>query len=270
MKIVMVNTTFLPERVGGAELHTLWLAQEWVRMGHEVSVVCGGSTEQESGNGLTEKKGKVEGVPVLQLNWPPVAHNGRWGIHETLLKWAEEFLGKERPDVVHFGLFWDFVTVAKAASEIGIPYTITAHLYSLFCHNGFLLMPEGRVCDDIAEPAKCRSCVKGSWSIRHRLITFITSKLPDRLKKNWEKRLPLARGLKELEGLFSTGRDFAESAALIIAPTEFVRREIEKNGFNASKIAIVPHGVASHITLCADRKHKNSPKQTNIHSNGAD
>jgi glycosyltransferase involved in cell wall biosynthesis len=257
----MVNKTFLPERIGGAELHTLWLAQEWTRMGHQIIVLCGGSTEQGSNNGLSEKNREVEGIPVIEINWPVFDVIGGWGVHDPLLEWAKMFLREEQPDIVHFGLFWDFVAVGKAASDMGIPYTITAHLYSIFCHNGFLLMPGNKICDGIAEPSKCRQCVKGHWSIRHRLNSFFANKLPEYYKKKLVNRLPVARSLKILDVLFSSGRNFAENASLIFAPTQFVQQEIVKNGYAASKIAVISHGVASHIVQYANRSLQSSSKE---------
>ncbi len=252
MKILMVNTTFLPERIGGAELHTLWLAKEFQRMGHEVIVLCGGAQDRQSGPGISVVEREVEGVPIKELSWPADDSTGAWGIHEPLLKWSDDFLGKVAPDVVLFGLFWDFVAVAQAATKHGIPYAIILHLYSLFCYQGMLLRPDGKICDGIVNLAKCRGCVTSAWSVRHRINSFFAGKLPVRLRKKIQNKIPLSRYIRELDEVFTKGRAFAEGASLLIAPTAFVRSVLEKSGVDSSKIAVIPHGVAQQLVSYAE------------------
>lgn len=68
MKILLVNSLYPPEIVGGAEVSVSLLAEALVRRGHQVSVVCLQKAEETS-------IGAIEGVQIYRLQidndyWP--------------------------------------------------------------------------------------------------------------------------------------------------------------------------------------------------------
>lgn len=249
VKITIVNTTFLPERAGGAELHTLWVAQELQRRGHTVAIVRGGphGQEESSSDSGGYKEEAIEGIQVLRLaiNRDPDAFG--WGNHSGVTSWARAYLKKENPRIVLFGLFWGLCGIGSVCAELAIPYLIHCHLYSVICQNGFLLQPRNRICDGFAAPNKCSHCLLKRWSFRHRLM----AKIFDRLPKAWAlHHQDLARawsGLQEVREVFVEGRAFAERATYLTVPSRFVRDEIIKNGFDSEHVAFLANGLPPAI-----------------------
>ncbi len=240
---MFVNTTWLPERVGGAELHTLWVAQEMQRRGHEVSVVCGGPAASNSDSSGGEAEDYVEGVRSIRLMRASASGVYRWGAHPSVIAWARDSFRRERPDAVVFGLFWGLCGIAGVARELGIPYVIVNHLYSVFCRQGFQLQPGRVVCDGLARSDKCRRCELGVWSRRHRTLASLFQLLPDSLAARMASHAPAWRGVREADEVLGEGRRFAANAARLIAPTEFVAAELRKNGFDTTRIVHLPYGL---------------------------
>lgn len=156
MKILFVLHDFLPEHVGGTEIHTHELAQELQRRGHEVAVLC---TERD----LSRPKGHVlermhGGVRVLEASHPreyPCAED-TWEEVGSAEVFAQA-LDRERPDVVHCEHFAQWGTgVLQVARQRRVPAVATLHDYHLLCCNATLLRPDGAICD-----GDCSACFAG-------------------------------------------------------------------------------------------------------------
>lgn len=75
MKILIVNTLYYPDKVGGAEVSTQLLAEGLVRAGMEVSVACATGTGMDS---ISELNGvKVYRLRNANLYWPHRPKNAR-------------------------------------------------------------------------------------------------------------------------------------------------------------------------------------------------
>lgn len=146
MKALLVVHDYLPEHVGGSEVHCHLLARGLIGLGHEVVVAC---TERD----LSRAEGSVrerdlEGVRVLEM-----IHQREYAdVRET---WTQapaarvfaELLERERPDVTHFQHFatWG-VECLELARRAGVRTLVTQHDYHLVCDDGFLLRPDGQRC----------------------------------------------------------------------------------------------------------------------------
>src|SRR5687767_6301789 len=156
MKLLYLLHDFLPEHVGGTEVHTAELARAMARRGHDVVIAC---TERD----LARPDGTIverahEGLRVLEA-----AHAREYSCAEAT--WVEpaarevfaRILDQERPDVVHVQHFAQWGTgVLRLARERGIPALVTLHDYHLLCANACLLRADGSLC-----AGDCAECLRG-------------------------------------------------------------------------------------------------------------
>ncbi len=128
LNIAHVHWAF-PPIIGGVETHLVMLLPEFVKMGHNVSLLTGTCKEaraQEDYKGV-----KVTRAPIMDLNW--LNERGLIGIEEEVRKTIASFLNKHKPDVVHAHNLHYF---SKAHAKIledevkkkrKIPLILTAH-----------------------------------------------------------------------------------------------------------------------------------------------
>jgi glycosyltransferase involved in cell wall biosynthesis len=141
MKLLMVNTLYAPRVVGGAERSVQVLAEEFVRQGHEVSVLCCGPGPSESRelNGV-----RVHEVGLENLYWPfeQAGSQGRakalWHARDTynraMARAARALIGRERPDLVHTNNLAGFsVALWGAVKSLGLPILHTLRDHYLLC-----------------------------------------------------------------------------------------------------------------------------------------
>ena len=157
MKVLLVVHDYLPEHVGGTEVHCHLLARGLIAEGHEVLVACTERDLTQAEGSLRERR--VEGVRVLEM-----VHQREYAdVRET---WTQaraarvfaELLERERPDVAHFQHFayWG-VRCLDLARRAGVRTLVTQHDYHLLCDNGFLLRPDGEPC---VPGTACDACLR--------------------------------------------------------------------------------------------------------------
>jgi len=161
VKILIVNTLYYPDKVGGAEVSTQLLAEGLVRAGMEVSVACATGA---GGDSVTELNGvKVYRLRNTNLYWP---HQPKKRSRFAKLAWhaldvynivmSRKLAGiikREKPDVIHTSnLACLSVDVWRVARNAGVPIVHTARDYYLMC-------PATTMFSDV-EPCKrqCGSC----------------------------------------------------------------------------------------------------------------
>ncbi|WP_248323632.1 MULTISPECIES: glycosyltransferase family 4 protein [unclassified Caballeronia] len=161
MKILIVNTLYYPDKVGGAEVSTQLLAEGLVRAGMEVSVACATGTGMDS---ISELNGvKVYRLRNANLYWPhrPKKRSrvARFAWHAldvynvVMSRKLAGIIAQEKPDVIHTSnLACLSVDVWRVARNAGVPIVHTARDYYLMC-------PSTTMFSD-AEPCKrqCASC----------------------------------------------------------------------------------------------------------------
>lgn len=248
MTLLFINHTFLPKNVGGAELHTFWMAREMAARGHSVEVWCG----EESSNvrALVEEREIYQGVNVTRLKFPVKFGTTVWCIRSDVREWALSKLARNRVEVAHIGLFWNLSALAHALHESSIPFVLDAHLYSLFCARHFLLRSDGTVCDGKAEAIKCRKCMTEGWSFGQRLQGTLLEKLPREWRDSLRRRLggeqdgvPILRAWDAVRAAREEGKWLMRHANALLATTEFVARAHRINGAPPERILVSPHGI---------------------------
>ncbi|SPB18945.1 group 1 glycosyl transferase [Caballeronia novacaledonica] len=161
MKVLIANTLYFPDEVGGAEVATRLLAEGLVKAGVEVCVVCAtgvGEDRSEEINGA-----KVYRLRSSNLYWPhaPGEHSRVakliWhaiDVRNTAMsRKLADIIRREKPDVVNTAnLSCLSVDAWRVASNAGVPIVHTIHDYYLLCPTATMLTG-GKPC-----PSQCGVC----------------------------------------------------------------------------------------------------------------
>jgi glycosyltransferase involved in cell wall biosynthesis len=161
VKVLIANTLYFPDEVGGAEVATRLLAEGLVKAGIEVCVVCAtgvGDDRSEEVNGA-----KVYRLRSSNLYWPhaPGEHSRVakliWhaiDVRNTAMsRKLADIIRRERPDIVNTAnLSCLSVDAWRVASNAGVPIVHTIHDYYLLCPTATMLSG-GKPC-----PSQCGVC----------------------------------------------------------------------------------------------------------------
>lgn len=217
MKILYLLHDFLPEHVGGTEVHTFQLAKEFARRDHEVLIVC---TERD----LSRADGDVrerwhDGLRVLE-----VAHSREYTCAEET--WEEprqrevfaKLLARERPDILHIQHFAQWGSaVLEIARAAGVPTLVTLHDYFLLCANACLFRADGALC-----AGDCSQCLQSLPALRNGGASLDSAANARRAQHAAHLRL----------------------AEIVIAPSEFLASRMLDRGLVAkAQIALLDSGV---------------------------
>lgn len=173
MRVLLINSYYAPNVIGGSERSVQTLAETLHQRGHEVMVGCL-AIDQE------ERQDTINGVEVHYLAdrnlGRATADPRRSSLDRMLWHFSGEFLAgctaavrrllrDHRPDIVHTNALGGFSCGAlwKAAREQGVPVVHTLRDYHLMCARG-VMFRRGRTC---ASP--CWGC--GLVAGRRRLAT---------------------------------------------------------------------------------------------------
>jgi len=141
MKIMIVNTLYYPNRVGGAERSVQQLAESLTELGHETLVLSTGNGDDHIDH--------ISGVKVYYLNH----RNLYWGMDskkrttmqklvwhsKDIYNWSmklklQEIIEHEKPDIIHSNNLSGFsVAPWLIAKQKGIPVLHTLRDYYLMC-----------------------------------------------------------------------------------------------------------------------------------------
>ena len=161
MRLLFVLHDYLPEHVGGCEVHAHQLATALAARGHEVTVACTERDLSRPAGTLVERH--HEGLRVIE-----VSHPREYG--DVAESWREEPAGevfdglvrRERPELVHFQhlMYWGAACVARAAAA-GAGTVMTLHDAHLLCDRCTLWAGESAGRCAPAEPERCQRCLEG-------------------------------------------------------------------------------------------------------------
>jgi len=172
MKILIANTLYFPEIVGGAEISTQILAEGLAEAGVEVCVVCATGTGRdrvEKLNGVT-----VYYLKLINLYWPHAARHRSpfmravWHALDVknfmMVRKLEKIIRQERPDIVSTSNLACLSTgIWRIAREAGMRIVHTARDYYLMCPSakmftgGTCCKRPCRMCSLYAKPKRVAS-----------------------------------------------------------------------------------------------------------------
>ena len=224
MRILQVVHQFPPERIGGAELYTLALAQGLVQRGHPSAVF-----HRAPGSwGLVQSE--WEGVPVVRASaghmTPVSVYRSTFGqpaLSRAFVQAADQF----RPDLIHLQHLKGLpAAIVQYAQSRRIPLVCTLHDYWTICANAQLLTNYDRtICNGprlgAANCARCALAMVGRPALAPALPLLAALMV-------WRNRL-LEHALR--------------AAEVMIAPSEFVRRWFVSRGRPEDRIQVIPHGI---------------------------
>ncbi len=158
MKVALINSTYFPHVIGGAELSVQYLAESLVTAGHEIAVIC--AAEQE---GRAEINGvMVYYVKLRNLYWPYGRRHSMplrlaWNVLDINNHWMgreiEHRLRAFQPDIVHTNNLQSLSVAAWiAAKRLKLPIVHTLRDLFLLCPRSTMFRHD-RNCDK-----PCRTC----------------------------------------------------------------------------------------------------------------
>lgn len=160
MKISIINSFYYPDEVGGAEKSVRFIAENLVKAGHQVQIICTGrEASSESFNDV-----RVDRVTVKNIYYPTDAKKQsslKKIIWHTLDSYSPaggkavfELLKDFAPDVVHSNTVTGIsVSAWRAAKKLNIPVVHTLRDYYLLCPNA-AMFSGGSQCE--GQCGKCK------------------------------------------------------------------------------------------------------------------
>ncbi len=226
MKILQIVHQYPPQYVGGTELYTQSLAQQWSARGHTSHVL---SRRSQEGSGW--EKREVEGITIWDawngLATPTRRFMATFG-DAVLSGAAEQLLDKTAPDLIHIQhlMGWP-VALLKAIKARAIPFVVTLHDYWWICANAQLLTNYNpQICAGPEAYVNCARCALARSGVPHL----------------WPAIPPLSGLLSWRSRLL---REVLLAARSIIAPSHFVRTwYAAQEPALGDKIQVIPHGIA--------------------------
>lgn len=205
MKVLIVVHDYLPDHLGGTELHAHQVAMELQQRGHSVVSAFTERRPDRPEGEVTE--GELDGVRTLEMS-----HSREYGhVRETFQpKFSagvfEQILLRERPDVIHFHhlAFWgaECLSVAK---RLGVPVVVTLHDYWTICDAATLLKKNGEVCTQ-GPKRRCSECIEW-YPFPH---------------NHPDSRLFRYRFREELRARFELHEHHLKHVPVVIAPSRFL------------------------------------------------
>ncbi|ORI96512.1 hypothetical protein BMT00_01350 [Leuconostoc mesenteroides subsp. mesenteroides] len=189
MKIIHYSLGFPPERTGGLVQYALDLAREQLRLGHDVTIMYPGriSLFSKKVSLNISERNNIRSVELI--NSLPLPLIGNIGNPLDFMVPVdpmifENFLKKEKPDVIHvhtlMGLYTEFVSVAK---KLNIKLVFTTHDYFGISPNPKFYLSGHDFAEDYSRDIWQYVSIVGSSSLKHRLLqTFIYPKARNFLK----------------------------------------------------------------------------------------
>ncbi|MBI4881615.1 MAG: glycosyltransferase family 4 protein [Planctomycetes bacterium] len=162
MRILLVTAAFLPESIGGVELHVRGIARELLRE-HQVLIFCRGADPKRPEFDL--ERYQVDGIDVARLNYlfGDCTSFERIYLNPAIRARFEQVLAEFQPDVVHVHHLTCLSTdLIDAARQHGAGVAMTLHDFWMGCPRGQRMTPDLQLCQDIV-PERCAACLARMW-----------------------------------------------------------------------------------------------------------
>ncbi len=239
MKALLVVHGYPPERFGGTETYTRWLALSLARRGRDVSVFTGTASPGEEYELSKRQDGEVTVWTVrntysIHNEYEMHYHNPH--IEKVFERVTHEF----KPDVVHFtyllgGLSAGCLLVAKSA---GAKTAVTLTDFHHLCAWGQLFTPDGVRCEGPQAGIRCASCFAGEdpyasvpWWKRYLIKLLPPNGRADKLH---------SPGIERMKTRLRYLHNVLEAADAVIFPTESLARPYRRWGIDGKK---APYGI---------------------------
>jgi len=254
LRISIFVHCFFPDHFYGTETYTLELAKNLMSIGHDVTVVCG-VFQGETKNEAAIHRYMYDDIKVVAFdkNYVPHSRIGETYFQEETRLYLRQILEEIKPDVVHVTHLVNHTAVLiEEVARVGVPLVATLTDFFGFCFNNKLEAADGSLClGPNPHRSNCISCyLKAS---RHSIALKAGS-----LPYGWSA-VGIAFRLASQLKLDPVGDDNASLRDLIvrpdvlrnayrhydamIAPSRFLMKAYEANGFDRSKLKLSRFGI---------------------------
>lgn len=192
MKVVLINTFYSPNIIGGAERSTQFLAEALVREGHEAIVL---STVDHADSTVDHLNGvKVYYIGIKNLYWQYEKHHTKERSQAIKLCWhaidiynplmageVGRILDHEQPDLVHTSNLAGFsVAVWDEVKKRNLPLVHTIRDYYLLCPRKSIMFRNGKSCDSPCWDCSAYAAPKRHYSDRVDAVVGVSQYVLDR------------------------------------------------------------------------------------------
>lgn len=226
MRILHVVHQYLPEHVAGTELYTQMVAEAQAAAGHAVAILAPTARTGHSVDHPSEEGG----VAVYRVSCPSgnaAAVFARTFRQPELVAAFTEVVVAFRPDIVNVQHLMGLpVAMLDRLRAVGIPYALTLHDYWFPCANAQLITNyDGTLCaGPDARHENCARCALARAGVGS-VAPLLAGVAP-----------LLRRRSRLLQAVFA-------GAAVVFAPTPFVRDLYAKLGFASDRVVVRPKGL---------------------------
>jgi len=254
LSILLIVHVFLPKYTFGTEIYTYTLAQNLMRKGYSVRIICCESYTYEGSKDILGINDVYDGINVHRLYFDigKTENPVRSAYYNSAIEdYLVRYISKIKPDLVHVTHSTLISTAAiTAPKKLGLPVIATATDFWYICPMGQLVRYDRSLCQGPHNPAKCLRCYTyGSEVGTH--FRKILDLMPDPLlnlalhlcRYSWAEqdwRTKLVRALLQRPAWM---RYILNSIDLIFSPSWFLRDLFVKNGVDPQKIRVSPHGI---------------------------
>jgi glycosyltransferase involved in cell wall biosynthesis len=233
VRVLFVTASYLPESVGGVELHVAGLARAVQAAGHDAVVLA--RTGRIGLPHLELARETVDGVPVIRLanTFEDATSLERMYAHAGIGDRFVEVLDEVQPDVVHVHhLTCLSVSILERLRSRGIPTIMTLHDFWMGCPRGQRITAGLELCPEI-RLEKCVPCLRELWP--HLLGRGRAPEAPAEERDAGDRAL--------LEDYHATMRRVLNGVDVLVTPSDFMRRMFEAQGVPAGRIRVVENGL---------------------------
>lgn len=259
MKILHVSNGYPPQESGGIQEYLRSMSRS-LTLRHKVFIFAR-EWDYNKNNYLinSRRDGKVIVKTVINNIAYPTDFVSSYK-NSTIDEIFEEILKRNKPDLVHFHHFLGLSgNIPDIAKSFKIPYLFTLHDYWFICPCIRLITRNAEIC-----PGSNPQCVIDYYYYHPPEMTNIFSWSPLVLKKliqlrikreiksifvnfylnrRFEKQMPRVFIEKLIEDRSNFFRRILNSAKVLIAPSESVKKKYEEFGIYNKKIIVIPHGI---------------------------
>ncbi len=260
MKVMLAVHGYPPEKFGGTETYTRWLAGALAKRGHEVEIF----TRTDSPGKEFEISTRYDGdVTVHTIRNTYSVHNDYEHHYRnpTIDEGFAEVVNRFEPEVAHFtyllgGLSAGMLPVAESA---GAKTVVTVTDFHYMCAWGQLFTPEGEECPGPMAGIRCASCFAGEdpYAGISRWKRPFLRMLPP------EKRVEKLKspGLKRMRNRLEYLRSVLQRADRLIFPTRALAGPYTKWGPKGVKL---PFGIDKTLFSGFERRSSDKVRITFI------
>ena len=251
LNILFVANGFPPTRWAGVETYTAAIAGEFMKIGYNVQVLCGG----EWNNGANYWNGYVDdvynGIPVrrINLNWKKSPDPQKYLYNNPVVaEFLDQYLNEINPDMVHITSCETLsASVLDVVKKHRIPLVLSITDFWFLCPRINLLRSDGENCDGNTTPWDCLQCTaQGSTLYRLSKMAFPGNSSKSILTKL--STIPLItrqRGVRGMMGDMADRKQYMRHAFSLpdarLVASRFVMNIHTENGFD-DPIQLHPYG----------------------------